>query len=192
MGTSRQVSFSGREYPNGYGGLQRTPANVAKIHDSLVVISRSKASCCGRRAPLSAAVRPLLVPLDSAALSYLAASLTSCYNRSRRTSVVHFVREEYAMEITLPPEIEAALTEEARQQGKSPEQLALESLRQHFVAPRQSARSAPPEGTLADLLAGSIGVLQSREHVAGGAKMSETKSTAFAEGLLKKRQQGRL
>lgn len=96
------------------------------------------------------------------------------------------------MEITLTPEIEAALAEQARQQGISPEQLALESLRQQFVTPLQHAQEAASQGTLADFLAGSIGVLHSREHLPDGARMSEAKGWLFAEGLLKKRQQGRL
>ena len=95
------------------------------------------------------------------------------------------------MEITLTPELEAALIEQARQQGVSPEQLALESLRQHFVAASQPTPGAT-SGTLADFLAGSVGVLHSSEDVAGGARMSEAKGSAFAEGLLKKRDQGRL
>ncbi len=96
------------------------------------------------------------------------------------------------MEITLTPEIEAALAEQARQQGVSPEQLALESLRRQFVVPSRSTHKAMLHGTLADFLAGSVGVLHSSEHVPGGARMSEAKSKTFTEGLLKKRQQGRL
>ncbi len=100
--------------------------------------------------------------------------------------------EGAAMEITLTPEIEVALTEQAQRRGISPEQLALESLRQHFVATSQNTSGATYNGTLADFLAGSIGVLHSGEYVSGGAKLSEAKSTAFTEGLLKKRQQGHL
>lgn len=96
------------------------------------------------------------------------------------------------MEITLTPEIEAALAEQARQQGVSPEELALESLRRQFVAPGRTTHDATLQGTLVDFLAGSIGVLHSSDHVPGGARMSEAKSKAFTEGLLKKRRQGRL
>lgn len=96
------------------------------------------------------------------------------------------------MEITLTPEIESALAEQARQQGVSPQQLALDSLRRQFVAPSQSTHKATLHGTLADFLADSIGVLRSSETVPGGARMSEAKGKSFAEGLLKKRQQGRL
>lgn len=96
------------------------------------------------------------------------------------------------MDITLTPDIEAALAEQAREQGISPEQLALESLRQRFVTPHRRTPGATLNGTLADFLTDSIGILHSGEHVPGGARMSEAKSTAFTEGLLKKRQQGRL
>lgn len=96
------------------------------------------------------------------------------------------------MEITLTPDIEAALAEQAREQGVTPEQLALESLRQQFVTAHRSIRRSTTNGTLAEFLADSIGVLHSGEHVPGGAKLSEAKSTAFTQGLLKKRQQGHL
>ncbi len=96
------------------------------------------------------------------------------------------------MEITLTPEIEAALAEQARQQGVSPEELALESLRRQFVVPGQTTHEPTLQGTLAEFLAGSVGVLRSSEHMPGGARMSEAKSRAFTEGLLKKRNQGRL
>ena len=96
------------------------------------------------------------------------------------------------MEITLTPDIEQALVEQARQQGTTPEHLALESLRQQFVRPTRGEPATAPHGTLADFLADSIGILQSSEHVSGGARMSEATSTTFAEELLKKRQQGRL
>ncbi len=39
------------------------------------------------------------------------------------------------MTITLTPEIEAAITEQARQQGTTPERLSLDGLRSHVVTP---------------------------------------------------------
>jgi hypothetical protein len=117
-------------------------------------------------------------------------SSKACYTGSVRKRPVRC--KEYRMEITLTPEIEAALAEQARRQGVSPEQLALESLRQRFVVPRQNTSGTSSHGTLADFLGASIGVLHSREYVPGGARLSEAKSTAFTESLLKKRQQGKL
>jgi hypothetical protein len=85
------------------------------------------------------------------------------------------------MEITLPPEIEQALKEQARQQGTSPEQLALDTLRRQFVSatPNGAESAAPMEGyaNLAEFLAGYIGVIHSGEIVPGGARMSESKGT---------------
>ncbi len=39
------------------------------------------------------------------------------------------------MTITLTPDIETAITEQARQQGKTPERLVLDSLRDLFIPP---------------------------------------------------------
>jgi hypothetical protein len=96
------------------------------------------------------------------------------------------------MDITLTPELEAALAEQARRQGVTPQQLALDSLRRQFVAVPESERDTTYQGTLADFLADSIGSLHSSEYRSGGARMSDAKGRAFAEHLLKKRQQGRL
>jgi hypothetical protein len=43
-----------------------------------------------------------------------------------------------------------------------------------------------------DFFAGYVGVLQSSEFVPGGAQMSEDTGREFAEGMLKKRQEGKL
>ncbi len=96
------------------------------------------------------------------------------------------------MDITLTPEIAAALAEQARQQGVTPEQLALDSLRRQFVAAPQRGHETALQGTLADFLAGSIGILHSSEHRPGGARMSEATGKAFTDHLLKKRQQEHL
>jgi hypothetical protein len=96
------------------------------------------------------------------------------------------------MEITLTPDIEQALLEQARQRGTTPEELALESLRRQFVTSEQAQELVEAQGTLADLLGDSIAVLHSHEHVPGGARMSEATSETFAKALLDKRIQGRL
>lgn len=77
------------------------------------------------------------------------------------------------MIITLAPDLEHALREQAQKKGTTPELLALESLREQFVVP---VGSTPPDGeaeTLADFLSGHIGVIRSSEQVPGGARMSE-------------------
>ena len=96
------------------------------------------------------------------------------------------------MDITLPPDIEQALMEEANKRGTTAELLALDSLRARF-APRATADTAAGGySTLADFLTGHIGVLHSSEQIPGGARMSEAGGEQFTAGLLKKRQQGHL
>lgn len=96
------------------------------------------------------------------------------------------------MTIIPTPDIEIALTEEARKRGTTPELLALDCLRAHFVPPPGSGNTASEHESLADFLADHIGVLSSAEQVPGGAGMSEDCGKKFAEGLLRKREQGRL
>lgn len=96
------------------------------------------------------------------------------------------------MNITLTPEIERALEEQARAHGTNPEQLALEILSRQLVAPAELKPDSTFEGSLADFLGDLIGSLHSSEHVPGGAQMSESTGKSFAQGLLNKRQQGHL
>jgi hypothetical protein len=94
------------------------------------------------------------------------------------------------MIITLTPDIEKALAEQARKLGTTPEQLALDSLLERFILPAQAV-PAERQGTLADFLRGHIGILHSSEHVPGGARMSEDSGKKFAAGLVEQRQKGR-
>jgi hypothetical protein len=96
------------------------------------------------------------------------------------------------MEVHLTPDIERALLEEARRQGTTPEELALEGLRRQFVHPEPSEDSVTASGTLADFLATFIGVLHSSEYVPGGVRLSESTSEAFTKALIEKRRQGHL
>lgn len=77
------------------------------------------------------------------------------------------------MEITLTPDIEKALAEQARRQGATPEMLALDVFRERFVSSGAPEMGMNEEATLADFLAGHIGVIASSEKVPGGAQMSE-------------------
>jgi hypothetical protein len=54
------------------------------------------------------------------------------------------------MTITLTPEIEGALAEEAHRQGTTPELLALNCLRQRFAPGEAAEPSTAGKGTLAD------------------------------------------
>jgi len=66
------------------------------------------------------------------------------------------------MKITVPPEIERALTKQAHKIGTTPELLVLDSLRQRFLSSESEEEPAGEEArTLADFLDGYIGVLRS-------------------------------
>lgn len=82
--------------------------------------------------------------------------------------------------ITLPPDLESCLADEAARRDTTPEQLALDGLRRLF-APRSD--EAVPADTLFDFLAGHIGT------VAGAAEpYSENCGRRFEESLTNKPQ----
>jgi len=93
--------------------------------------------------------------------------------------------------ITLPPELERIVTEQARWRGTTPEILSLDKLQEAFQ-PAVTLPEAQDEGTMLDFFAGYVGVLQSGETTPGGAQMSQDADRKFAEGMLKKRQEGKL
>ncbi len=95
------------------------------------------------------------------------------------------------MLITLTPDIEQALAAEARKLGLTPEQLALDSLRERFLSPENERSPVSEQGTLADFLCGHVGILHSSEYVPGGARLSEDSGRKFAAGLIAQRQQRR-
>lgn len=89
------------------------------------------------------------------------------------------------MIITITPDLEQALAEAAHELGVTPEQLALDSLRERFAAPQADTAPAAAEvpEILADFLQGYVGVLHSSEHVPGGAQVSEDTGRKFADLL---------
>ena len=93
--------------------------------------------------------------------------------------------------ITLPPEIEETVAQQAQRQGTTTELLALDVLRKTFPPAIE-----PPEekaGTsLFDLLSGHIGVIHSSEHVPGGAQVATDSGRKFADGMVRKRREGKL
>jgi hypothetical protein len=93
--------------------------------------------------------------------------------------------------ITLPPELEQAITEQARLQGTTLEMLALDKLNAYFL-PTAPVEDTEEGETLADYLKDFIGCIDSREVVPGGANMSEYTGRKFGEILRKKHQEGRL
>jgi hypothetical protein len=60
--------------------------------------------------------------------------------------------------ITLPPEIEGPLTEEARKKGTTPELLAVDCLRKLFTPPPEGGKSVEGE-SLFDFLSGYVGTM---------------------------------
>ncbi len=78
--------------------------------------------------------------------------------------------------ITLPPDLEDRLAEEARRQGTTPELLAVDSLRRLFI-PTTAAKATDGRETLWDFLSGYIGT------VSGSAEaLSENCGQRFADG----------
>jgi hypothetical protein len=95
------------------------------------------------------------------------------------------------MIITLTPDIAQALAAEACKLGLTPEQLALDSLRERFLFPESHMSPVGAQATLADFLRGHLGALHSSEHVPGGARLSEDSGRKFTAGLVAQRQQKR-
>lgn len=77
--------------------------------------------------------------------------------------------------ITLPPDLENRLAEEAARRGTTPERLALDGLRRLF-APQPD--EAAPGGSLFDFLGGHIGAV-----VGTAEPLSEDCGRRFAEGM---------
>jgi len=93
--------------------------------------------------------------------------------------------------ITLPPELEQVLTEQAQQQGTTPELLALDKLRGLFQ-PSLETQASSGEGSMADFFSEFIGTIHSSEIVPGGANLSENTGRKFKDIMLKKHQAGKL
>ncbi len=93
--------------------------------------------------------------------------------------------------ITLPPEIERAVSEQAQRQGTTAELLALDILRRTFPAPVEPPERKPG-ASLFDLLKNHIGVIHSSEYLPGGAQMATDSGRKFAEGMARKRREGKL
>lgn len=86
--------------------------------------------------------------------------------------------------ITLPPDIEGPLAEEAQRRGTTPELLAVDCLRKQFVP----ATDKPTESeTLFDFLSGYMGAVSGTTEA-----LSENCGQRFAESLAEKQRRGRL
>ena len=88
--------------------------------------------------------------------------------------------------ITLPPDVEGLLIEEARRRGTTAELLAIDALRTLFAS--LSTEGPPAAGaTLFDFLADCIGTVSGTTEA-----LSENCGQRFAQGLREKQQRGRL
>jgi hypothetical protein len=99
------------------------------------------------------------------------------------------------MVINLTPDIELILNELAEKQGTTIELLVLKTLRQYLLTSKTAQKvsiNRQKAKTLADSLAGLVGVIDSSEFVKGGAQMSTHKNSKLTEILLEKRRQGKL
>jgi hypothetical protein len=88
--------------------------------------------------------------------------------------------------ITLPPEIEGPLAEEARKQGTTPELLAVDCLHKLFT-PSPTVEKPAEAKTLFDFLSGYIGTVSGTTEA-----LSENCGQRFAQGLVEKQQRERL
>ncbi len=91
------------------------------------------------------------------------------------------------MKLTIPADIESAISKQAELKHQVPEDLALDTLRERFMP---NLQPDDPSASLADFLADHIGVVSSGELAGGG--MSDKCGDSFTDALLAKRQQGHL
>jgi hypothetical protein len=93
--------------------------------------------------------------------------------------------------ITLPLELEKAVTEEAAQKGTTVELLTLDVLQERFLRP-SSTKHLPEGATLGDALKDYIGAINTRDKYPDGSTLSENTGRKFAQMMVEKRKQGKL
>ncbi len=89
--------------------------------------------------------------------------------------------------ITLTPDIERPLVEQARRQGTTPELLALDGLRKLFAPEQSSPLESHIGETLFDFLQGYVGTVSGTTEA-----LSENSGQRFAEGMAEKQRDGKL
>jgi hypothetical protein len=95
------------------------------------------------------------------------------------------------MNITLTPDIERFANDLAKKQGTDVESIVLKTLRECFFRTQRSKTVEQPE-SLADLLTGYVGAIDSGELAQGGLQLSENSGKRFTELLGRKQQQGKI
>jgi len=101
------------------------------------------------------------------------------------------------MDITLTPEMEEVLGEVAEKQKTTVELLVIKTLRECFFSKeiktlKKETEHQSETKSLADLLAGYVGSIDSSEFADRGARMSENTGKKFGEILFQKQQRGKL
>ena len=98
------------------------------------------------------------------------------------------------MTITLPQELERILEEKARQQGTTPDLLAIDSLTKLYLPPVSKTPDEPDsEGrTMADFLKDYVGCIDSSAVYPEGSRLSENTGRKFAALMVEKRKKGQL
>jgi hypothetical protein len=69
--------------------------------------------------------------------------------------------------------------------------LAIETLRRQFASP-VAALTRATQGSLVEFLGDFVACISSNEYLVGGAQMSHDAGNQFAQGMIEKRNQGRL
>jgi hypothetical protein len=92
--------------------------------------------------------------------------------------------------ITLPPDLEEAVTRRAHDQGTTPEVLAVDELRRIYLAAQDTGN---PEGkTLLDYWTDYIGSVDSRDNGRESSNLSENTGQKFAQLMVDKHRHGKL
>ncbi len=95
--------------------------------------------------------------------------------------------------ITLPPDVEEAFAQAARQTGTTTEVAVVKSLRAKLPAQHRSLEpEIQPGATMLDFLKDYIGAAASSAAAAGQGTMSVNPGDAFTEGMVEKRRRGNL
>ncbi len=93
--------------------------------------------------------------------------------------------------ITLPPELEKAVAEEAAQKGTTVELLTLDVLQARFLKP-PAVRQLPEGAILADALGDYIGAVNTRDKYPHGSTLSADVGRKFGQAMAEKHKWGKL
>jgi hypothetical protein len=98
-----------------------------------------------------------------------------------------FTGSKQLVTITLPPELERTITEQAQRNGTTPELFLLDDLWERFMTEKQPEPPVVEGQTMADFLKDYIGCVDSSETYPEGSRLSEDTGRKFAELMVEKR-----